>query len=46
MNRAAREAALSIMEAISQEGNDDNIERNDLVNDNGRKETLLLSKIF
>jgi len=46
VNRVAREAALSVIEAISREGSDDNIERSDLVDNNSGKETLLLLKIF
>jgi hypothetical protein len=43
VNRAAREAALSAVEAIPREGSDDDVERSD---DGGGKETLLLPEIF
>ena len=46
VNRAAREAALSAVEAILREGSDDDIERSDLVDDDGGKETLLLPEMF
>lgn len=45
VNRAAREAALSAVEAIPREGSDDD-ERSDLVDDDGGKETLLLPEMF
>jgi hypothetical protein len=46
VNRAAREAALSAVEAIPREGSDDDVERSDLVDDDGGKETLLLPEMF
>ena len=46
VNRAAREAALSTVEAIPREGSDDDVERSDLVNDNGGKKTLLLPEML
>ena len=46
VNRAAREAALSALEAIPRERSDDDVERSDLVDDDGGKETLLLLEMF
>jgi hypothetical protein len=45
VNRAAREAALSAVEAIPREGSNDD-ERSDLVDDDSGKETLLLPEMF
>jgi hypothetical protein len=45
VNRAAREAVLSAVEAIPQEGSNDN-KRSDLVDNDGGKETLLLPDMF
>jgi hypothetical protein len=46
MNRTACKAALSAVEAIPQEGSDNNVKRSDLMDNNSRKETLLLLEIF
>jgi hypothetical protein len=46
VNRAARKAALSAVEAILREGSNDNVKRSDLVDDNSGKETLLLPEMF
>jgi hypothetical protein len=47
VNRAAREAVLlDAIEAISREGNNDNIKRNNLVDNNSGKKTLLFPEIF
>jgi hypothetical protein len=46
VNRAARKAVLSAIEAIPREGSDDNIKRSNLVDNNSGKETLLLLEMF
>lgn len=46
MNRAAYKAILSTIEAILRERSDDDTKRSDLVDNNSRKETLLLPEMF
>ena len=46
VNCAAGKAALSAVEAIPQEGSDNNVKRSDLVDNDSRKETLLLPEMF
>jgi hypothetical protein len=46
VNRAARKAVLSAIEAILRAGSNDDIKRSDLVDNNSGKKTLLLPEIF
>ncbi len=46
VNHAARKAALSAIKAILREGSNDNVERSNLVDNDGGKETLLLPEMF
>jgi hypothetical protein len=46
INRAACKAILFAIKAILQKGSDNNVKRSDLVDNNSRKETLLLPEMF